>query len=107
MRLRAVFAFATYGLMASAADHSLAGAWKFNIAKSVGPAPSCMQDGILTIQAEVYTGSPKQDKDGRAAHSPKTAKCNTVYLFTPSPDGRTLTLTPQANPNFKSVFDKQ
>jgi hypothetical protein len=104
-------ALAFSGFLASAADNPLAGSWKLNAAKSLGPAPPCVQDGILKIRAEVFTGSPKPDPargPTGAAHTPESGKCATVYLFTPSPDGRTLTLTqPQGNPVFKSVFEKQ
>lgn len=99
------------GFIASAADNPLAGTWKLNSAKSVGPTPPCVQDGILKIRAEVYTGSPKPDsarERTRGASASETAKCATVFLLTPSPDGRQLTLTrPQVHPAFQSVFEKQ
>jgi len=104
-------ALALAGFIASAADNPLAGSWKLNSARSVGPTPPCFQVGILEIRAEVFTGSPKSYSARErtvVAHAPEPGKCATVYLFTPSPDGRTLTLTrPQGNPAFKSVFEKQ
>jgi hypothetical protein len=37
-----------------------------------------------------------------------SGKCAGVYLFTPSSDGRTLTMTqPQVDAKFKAVFEKQ
>ena len=104
-------ALAFSGFVASAADNPFAGSWKLNTAKSLGPAPACMQDGILTIRTGIYTGSSKPAPSPGTAGSARAAesgKCATVYLFTPSPDGRTLTLTrPQGNPAFKSIFEKQ
>jgi hypothetical protein len=97
------------GFVGSAADNPLAGSWKLNPAKSTGPTPPCARDGILRIQPEIYTGSsnPKPAKEPVGAGS-TSAKCTSVYLFTPSADGRTLTMTrPNADPPVKAVFEKQ
>jgi hypothetical protein len=96
------------GLLASATDNPLAGTWKLNAAKSTGPTPPCVRGGILIIPAEIYTGSssskPVRQPAGTASES---ANCTSVYLFTPSADGRTLTMTrPNADPAYKTVFDK-
>ena len=81
------------------------------LGKIGGAYAPCVQDGILKIRAEVFTGSPSPDSAGErtvVTHVPESGKSATVYLFTPSPDGRTLTLTqPQRNPAFKAVFEKQ
>ena len=103
------FALAVCGVLVSAADNPFAGSWKLNTAKSTGPAPSCFPDGIMRIPPEIFTGAgnqkPAREVSGKVKQS---AECTGVYLFTPSPDGRTLTLTqPQKNPIFKAVFDKQ
>jgi hypothetical protein len=95
--------------LASAADNPLAGTWKLNATKSIGPTPPCVRGGILIIPAEIYTGSsspkPVRQTAGTASES---AKCTSVYLFTPSTNGRTLTMTrPNADPAYKTVFDKQ
>jgi hypothetical protein len=96
-------------VLVSAADNPFAGSWKLNTAKSVGPAPSCVHDGIMRIRPEIFTGAGNQGPAGEPSGKGKqSAECTSVYLFTPSPDGRTLTLTqPQKNPAFKAVFDKQ
>jgi hypothetical protein len=110
MRLLAATLLLTFcGFLAFAADNPLAGSWKLNPAKSTGPTPPCVRDGVLRIQPEIYTGSSntKPAKEPAGAGS-QSAKCTSVYLFTPSADGRTLTMTrPNANPPVKSVFEKQ
>jgi len=110
--LAATLTLALNIFVASAADVPLAGTWKLNAAKSAGPAPACVHDGILRIRPEVYKGPRKLDAAGQtnggATNAAEPGKCSTVYLFTPSPDGHTLTLTqPHVNPAFKSVFEKQ
>jgi hypothetical protein len=96
--------------LASAADNPYAGSWKLNPMKSVGPPPACLQNGILRLPAEIYTGpkSAPATVSAKAARAPQASRCG-VYFFQPSPDGRTLTVTqPQEkNPTFKSVFEKQ
>lgn len=43
-------------LLAIAANNLFAGSWKFDTAKSVGPAPSCVQNGILSVRTELRDG---------------------------------------------------
>ena len=101
-------AFAICGVLASAADNPLAGSWKLNPAKSTGPATSCFPDGVLRLPPEIFTGARNQKLGEVSGKVKQAGECAGVYLFTPSPDGRTLTLTqPQKNPTFKAVFDKQ
>lgn len=93
-----------FGVAALAKDNPLAGSWRLNTAQSKGPAPFCMHDGILRIGPEIYTGTSKP----KSSSERNSGKCSEVYLFTPSPDGRTLTLTlPQGHPGDKAVFEKQ
>lgn len=102
-------ALAICGVLASAADNPFAGSWKLNTVKSTGPSTSCFPDGTLKIPSEIFTGAGSQQPAGETSGKGKrSGECASVYLFTPSPDGRTLTLTqPQKNPAFKAVFDKQ
>jgi hypothetical protein len=92
---------AACGVQAFADQNPYAGTWKLNKAKSHGSMPACVQNGVLKIKPEIYTGSPK------SAGTP-SGQCRDVYLFAPSADGRTLTMThPQSDPKFIAVFEKQ
>jgi hypothetical protein len=95
------------GFLALAKDNPFAGSWRLNTAQSKGHAPSCVHDGILRIAPEIFTGSSKP-KPAEGPAGVAAGKCTGVYLFTPSSDGRTLTLTqPQGHPGDKAVFEKQ
>jgi len=110
MRLIAVglLLFAACQHLAFAEENPHAGTWKLNPAKSHGPIPACVQAGVLRIKPEVFTGSPKSVGRSAAASGPSSGQCAGVYLFAPSPDGRTLTMTqPQVDPKFIAVFEKQ
>jgi hypothetical protein len=104
-------ALACCAFAAAAADNPLTGSWKLNAAKSTGPTPPCVREGVLRIPREIFSGSA-DSKPGRESWSSATgsrsARCSSVFLFTPSADGRTLTMTrPNASPAFKTVFEKQ
>jgi hypothetical protein len=72
-------------LLSFGAENPGAGIWKLNAAKSSGPVPACLDNGILKIPGGVYTGPA----NGSAQRGP------------------TLTMTqPQRDRNFKAVFDR-
>ncbi len=108
LRLVPTLVFASFGLLASTEENALAGPWKLNVAKSAGPAPSCVHDGILRIPSKIFTGSSDRKPTERLTRTSHSTECTGVYLFTPSSDGRTLTLTqPQVNLSITYVFEKQ
>lgn len=95
-------------LQTLAADNPYAGTWKLNLEKSKGPTPACLDNGILVIPPEIFTGAAAPNQDTRLTKI-KSPNCfRRVYKFTASPDGRALTLTqPQIDPAFRAVFDRQ
>jgi hypothetical protein len=104
--ISAVFSVLTFcGFLAFAEEAKVnpyAGSWRLNTLQSKGPAPACLNDGILRIPPEIYTGSSKPARAERPSCAPS------VHKFTLSSDGRTLTLTqPQGHPGDKAVFEKQ
>ena len=103
MRLMAIglLLSAACGHLAFADENPYAGTWKLNKEKSHGSMPACVQNGVLKIKPEIYTGSPK------SAGTP-SGRCQGVYRFAPSEDGHTLTMTqPQVDSKFIAVFEKQ
>jgi hypothetical protein len=103
-----ILLLAACGLQAFADQNPYAGTWKLIAEKSHGPVPACVQDGVLKIKPEIFTGSPNSTGRSAAPAAPPSGRCAGVYRFTPSSDGRTLTMTqPQVDPNFKAVFEKQ
>jgi hypothetical protein len=104
----ALLLFAACHHPAFADENPHAGTWKLNPERSRGPVPACVQNGVLKIKPEIYTGSPKPALRSAAAPGPSSAKCAGVYRFAASPDGHTLTMTqPQVDPKFIAVFEKQ
>jgi hypothetical protein len=94
--------------LAFADENPHAGTWKLNKDKSHGSMPACVQNGVLKIKPEIYTGSPKAAGRSAGASGPSSGQCDGVYRFAPSADGRTLTMTqPQVDPKFIAVFEKQ
>jgi hypothetical protein len=92
-----------------AAENPFAGTWKLNTQKSVRLVPQCV-DEMMVIPPEPFPVSAASHQAIRIPNpkGPKPPQCRSVYKFTASPDGRTLTLTqPQVDPAFKAVFDKQ
>jgi hypothetical protein len=89
-----------------AADNPVAGTWKLNTTESKGPVGAFVHNGILQIPPEIYKGG-SSDKNAPAKKVAESGKGPAVYLFSPSPDGRTLTITQPQDPSIKLVFEKQ
>ncbi len=95
------------GLLAVAAENPAAGAWRLNPAKShiTGPLPTFVQNGMLQVQPEIYTGGKAPARRARRNSANAAAP---VYKFDFASDGRTVTLTrPTADPELKLVFERQ
>jgi hypothetical protein len=93
-------------LLSSAADNQFAGTWKLNAAESKGTVPACVQNGVLHIRPGIYKGDSSDRKTAPAKNEAQSGKCASVYLFSPSADGRTLTVTQPQDPSLRAVFEK-
>ena len=99
----ALVLFIACGLVSAAEKNPYAGTWKLNVQKSIGPPPAWVQNGILKLPAEIYTGASSAQPAGKTA-----GRSDGVYKFDLSPDGRTLTVTqPQRSSRDKAVFERQ
>ena len=100
--------FAACEHLAFADENPHAGTWKLNPERSRGPVPACVQNGVLKIKPEIYTGSPKPAVRSAAARDRRPANARAFIDSPRRADGHTLTMTqPQVDPKFIAVFEKQ